>query len=162
MRSSSHAVKHRPPPHRWRPAPGPVKLTSKRLWAVYSISAGVWVTGAAWLIFHYFMRLKSEFGFEAHPLEPWWLKLHGALAFSAMALLGLLWGVHVLNGWTRNKRRWSGAVLFGVACFLVVSGYLLYYLGDDSLRDWTSVAHWAVGLAVAALFVWHRFWDKAD
>ena len=158
MPSSSVQLKPRRPPLR-RAVPGPVRLTHWRKVGVYAVSLGIWSTGAAWLVFHYFFRRKSQFGFETNPLEPWWLKLHGAFAFAAIATLGLLWGVHVLNGWTSRRRRGSGGALFGVSCFLVASGYLLYYAGDDSLRDWVSLSHWIVGLAAALLLLWHRFWD---
>jgi hypothetical protein len=139
---------------------GAIRLTPLRRWSVYGVTLGIWVTGAVWLILHYFFRQKSEFGFETNPAEPWSLKIHGAFAFASVAMLGLLWGVHVLNGWYSNRRRWSGAVLFGAGCFLVLSGYLLYYAGDDDIRDFVSVAHWAVGLAIAAAFGWHRLSKK--
>ena len=79
-----------------------------------------------------------------------------AFAFAAIAVLGLLWGVHIGIGWRSGKRRWSGGVLFGAACFLVLSGYLLYYAGNDDFREILAIAHWGVGLAIAASFLWHR------
>jgi len=160
MRQLSPAVKLRLQPHRWRNATGPVRLTRLRKWGVYSIGIGIWASGVLWLALHYFLRRKSEFGFETNPAEPWMMKLHGAFAFAALAGLGLLWGVHILNGWFSNRRRWSGGIVFGLACFLGLTGYLLYYAGDDDFRDVVSVAHWAVGIAVIGFFLWHRFWAE--
>lgn len=37
---------------------------------------------------------------------------------------------------------------------LNLSDYLLYNLGVEWLRDWTSPIHWVVGLALPAFFVW--------
>ncbi len=34
-------------------------------------------------------------------------------------------------------------------------GYLLYYLGDEALRAASSLIHWAIGLALPAVLVWH-------
>jgi len=160
MPQSSHAVKFRSIPHRRRPVTGPVRLTRLRKWGVYSIGIGIWASGVLWLGLHYFLRQKNEFGFETNPAEPWMLKLHGAFAFAALVGLGLLWGVHILNGWFSDRRRWSGGIVFGLACFLALSGYLLYYAGDDGFRDVVSVSHWAVGVAAIGFFLWHRFWAE--
>src|SRR5882757_1305613 len=98
MQSLSHPVKHRPP-HRRRPVSNSVRLTIGRKWGVYGVVLGIWGSGVAWLVLHYFFRRKSDFGYETHPLESWSIKIHGAFAFGAIAMLGLLWGVHILNGW---------------------------------------------------------------
>ncbi len=162
MRQSSHAVKLRPLPHRRRHVTGPARLTRLRKWGVYSVAIGIWASGVLWLGLHYFLRQKSAFGFETNPAEPWMLKLHGAFAFAALVGLGLLWGVHILNGWFSHRRRWSGGIVFGLACFLGLTGYLLYYAGDDGFRDIVSVSHWAVGIVTIAAFLWHRFRDERN
>ena len=38
---------------------------------------------------------------------------------------------------------------------LTVTGYLLYYAGDENTRPVISAAHWILGLAVPALLAWH-------
>jgi hypothetical protein len=142
------------------PARGPIRLTRRRRVSLYAIALTAWASGAGWLVFHYFVRAKGEFGDTNSPLEPWWLKLHGAAAFAALWAFGLLWGVHILNGWKLNRRRWSGGILFAAAAFLVASGYLLYYAGSEDLRGWISLAHWGLGLAAPVAFLWHRFLAK--
>lgn len=69
----------------------------RRPWkiGVYSIVAGLWLSGGLWLLLHYFLTSESEFGPQRNPLEPWWLKFHGAFAFAVIWLFGLLWGKHV-------------------------------------------------------------------
>jgi hypothetical protein len=37
----------------------------------------------------------------------------------------------------------------------VLSGWLLYYIASDAVRDWSSVAHWATGLCVLPLLCAH-------
>jgi hypothetical protein len=123
---------------------------------IYVTGIGVWLTGGLWLIYHYFMVKQGEFGPETNPLEPWWLRLHGAFAFAAMWLFGLLWGIHVTKAWPHKKRRWSGGAMVGVLAWLTISGYLLYYVGDDRVRPVISAMHWIVGLVCPAVFVWHR------
>lgn len=135
----------------------PIKLSRRRRLWTYGVAAGVWLTGLAWLLLHYFLRRQGEFGPETNPAEPWLLKAHGAFAFACLWLLGLLWAAHIVNGWHARRRRWTGGALFGLAAFLVASGYLLYYAGDDDLRKLVSLAHWIVGLGAAAAFLLHRF-----
>lgn len=139
---------------------GPIRLPAPRRIGVYVVSAAVWMTGLLWLVFHYFLQRDGEFGREPNPLEPWWLKLHGAAAFGALWIFGLLWGVHVLNGWSAGRRRWSGGALFAAFALLIVSGYLLYYAGDEGLRDVVGVAHWVIGLGAPAAFIWHRYFAR--
>lgn len=154
MPPSSQAVRLIEPAQR---APvGAVRLSKARRIAVSVVALGIWASGAGWLVAHYFMRIQTTFGFETNPAEPWLLAVHGAFAFVSLFALGLLWGVHVVNGWASRRRRLSGGMLFGAVAFLAGSGYLLYYAGDDGLRSVTSIAHWAVGLAAIGLFLLHR------
>jgi hypothetical protein len=136
-------------------------LSRRRRWTLYIIGSGVWLTGGLWLLFHYFLVKQGEFGPAANPLEPWWLKLHGAFAFAAVWLFGLLWGIHIAKLWPNKRKRWSGGILTTVFFALILSGYLLYYAGDDRFRPLISVAHWGIGLACPIFFIWHRLKRRA-
>src|SRR6185437_5330155 len=74
---------------------GPLKMERTKRYTVYTAAIGVWLTGALWLIFHYFLQTKGKFGMQQNPLEIWWLKLHGAFSFASIFALGLLWGSHI-------------------------------------------------------------------
>ena len=115
----------------------------------------LWVTGAAWLLLHHFFQIEGEFGPEANPAEPWLLRLHGAAMLAALLGAGSLLVVHVWRGWTYRNQRVLGSVLTAIVGTLMVSGYLLYYVTDDTLRDSVSVAHWIVGILILPLFVLH-------
>jgi hypothetical protein len=133
---------------------------SRRLW-IYGVGVGLWCTGALWLLFHYFVVHNGDFGPGPHPIEPWWLKLHGAFAFTGIWMFGLLWGVHVVKGWGGERRRLSGGLLVGLTIWLTLSGYLLYYAGNEDLRSVISLLHWVIGLACPASFLVHRFgWQQ--
>lgn len=133
------------------------RLGRRRRWALYVIGAGVWISGGVWLLFHYFLAKQGEFGPIENPLTSWWLRLHGAFAFAAIWIFGLLWGTHITVTWPRRSRRWSGGVLAGVFILLIVSGYSLYYVGDDTARPVISIIHWGVGLVCPILLLFHRF-----
>lgn len=140
-------------------AKAPARLSAVNRLLVNAIGVGVWTSGVAWLGFHYFLVRQGQFGPERSPLEPWSLKLHGAFAFLALWLAGLLWGVHVVNGWSQGRRRWSGSMLAGLYLALILSGYLLYYAGDEG-RDAISLLHWVIGLAAPALYLGHRLTER--
>jgi hypothetical protein len=124
---------------------------------LYSVGIGGWLTGGLWLLFHYFFVARGEFGLEANPLEPKWLMLHGAFAFASIWMFGLLWGAHVTVAWPSSRRRWSGIMVTCLLLWLTVSGYLLYYTGNEMVRSTASVLHWTIGLGCPIAFLWHRF-----
>jgi hypothetical protein len=138
----------------------PARLTRQRRLGVYLVGGGLWLTGALWLGFHYVVRGGDGIALRRHPLEPWWLTLHGGFAYASLWVLGLLWGIHIVAGWSSGQRRWSGSLTLAALACLIVSGYLLYYLGDETLRAGTSVLHWALGLASPIVFLVHRLARK--
>ena len=128
--------------------------TGHRQW-VYSSGAALFATGALWLSFHYFLRTNGEFGDVAHPLEVWWLRLHGACAMLVLVVLGSLLPIHVRRGWHQRKNLLAGCVMSGVALLLIASGYALYYYGGEAARPWISAFHWVLGLGAPLLLAWH-------
>jgi hypothetical protein len=125
-----------------------------RRW-VYAAAVTLFATGALWLVFHYFVRVDGEFGEIPHPLESWWLRLHGGAAMWFLVVVGSLLPVHVRRGWHQRRNVVAGVVLAGAALLLTVSGYGLYYLGGEYTRQLFSLLHWVIGLASGGLLVWH-------
>lgn len=119
--------------------------------------AGLWLSGAAWLLLHYCAQREGEFGPEMNPLEPWMMKLHGLVLIPALLGLGGLLLVHIPKGWDwkRAHQRLTGLILSAILAVLIISGYMLYYVGGENLRAWTSVGHWGIGLGLPAIFLWH-------
>jgi hypothetical protein len=135
----------------------PPRLSRQRRILVYAIGLGVWASGAIWLVLHNFFMRETAFGPSPHPLEFWSRAAHGAFAFGALWLFGLLWAIHVPQAWRSLRRRWSGTLMFGLFLWLAVSGCLLYYAGDEWLLATATLLHWVVGLAAPVLFGVHRF-----
>jgi len=134
----------------------PPQLSRERRRAVYAIGGGIWLTGAAWVLLHYFFVRNGPFGPNPHPLEFWSRAAHGAFGFASLWLFGMLWGAHVTDGWRSLRRRWTGSLMFVLFGWLVVSGYLLYYLGNDGIIGATALLHWSVGLICPLPFLIHR------
>lgn len=138
-----------------KPTPSPVRLSWSRRWLVYSVGAGVWSSGIAWLVFHYFMMRKTDFGPAPNPMEPWTLAAHAGFGFAAIWLVGLIWGVHITRGWRMGRHRVSGVALLTFLGWLILSGYLLYYVGSDEVRSLVSLGHWIAGLMLPIPFLVH-------
>ena len=115
----------------------------------------LWLSGAAWLLLHYYGQVEGEFGPETNPLEPWFLRLHGLVLIPALLGFGGLFIVHIPKGWKDVSQRLAGVSLTVIFSVLILSGYMLYYVGDETVRDWTSISHWVIGLGSPLIFIWH-------
>jgi len=108
----------------------------------------LWLSGALWLAFHYFFRVEGEFGPEPHPLEAWWLRLHGLMAMAALVLAGSLAPNHIRLAWNRRWNHRSGLPMLALTLWLAATGYALYYFSSDDNAAWLPLLHWIAGLAL--------------
>jgi hypothetical protein len=155
----AHVHAHPTAPARPRARTGALPVGRRR--TLHALAIGTWVTGGIWLIFKYFVREVDSFGFDnPHPAQRWWLIGHAAFSFGALWIYGALWPDHVVRGWKAKLRRKSGGTIFGVAAWLALTGCALYYIGNDTARSWTSLAHWIVGLAAIVAYLIHQPWRK--
>lgn len=137
------------------PKSPPIRLSAQHRRWLAGIFGLLWVSGAAWLLFHYFLRTEGEFGPRPHVLEGWWLRLHALAAFATLVAIGTVLPVHVKRAWELKKNRGSGLAMKSALAWLALTGYALYYFADPETRPWLPWLHWVAGLAVPALFVLH-------
>ena len=118
----------------------------------------LWASGVVWMVLHYFYPTHSEFGTAPNAGEPWLLRIHGVVAVAAVFLLGGVAVSHVVMGWRQSGNRRSGLTLGIIGIALIVTGYALYYLTADSVRESVAIAHEALGVAAiaSALIHWRR------
>jgi hypothetical protein len=83
------------------------------------------------------------------------MQAHGLTGMGFVLLLGTLLPGHVRRGWRANRNRTNGAFFLAGLSLLTLSGYALYYLGDEKWRLVASRFHLWYGLAVPLLFFWH-------
>lgn len=131
------------------------RLSNWQMWLLCLSLGLLWLSGAAWLLLHYYGQVQGEFGPETSPYEPWMLRLHGFVLIPALLGIGTLLLAHVPFGWKYRAQRVAGIALAGAMTVLILSGYLLYYLGDETLRPMVSLTHWALGLGGPVVFGWH-------
>ena len=113
------------------------RLARWQLWLL-TISGGVlWLSGAIWLLLHYYGQVEGEFGIETNPFEPWVLRVHGFVLIPALMGFGGMMVVHIPKGWKDRRQRIAGVCLTVIMAILVLTGYLLYYVGGE--RDRKSV-----------------------
>ncbi len=142
-----------------------MRLSSRHERWMYTAGGALLLSGLGWLIGHFWLAggpLAAAFAFDAvpHPSEIWWLRLHGAAAMGFLVAFGALLPGHVVQGWRRRQNRRSGILMLTVVVALALTGYGLYYLGDESTRPWISAAHWAIGLVAATGLVVHVILGK--
>src|SRR5262249_8288678 len=111
--------------------------------------------GLGWLIAHYFLAARSEFGEVHHISEPWWLRAHGAAAMGFLVVLGSLVPQHIVRAWRIGRNRWSGSILLVLVIVMVSSAYGLYYVVADQVRLWLSALHWISGIIGVAAMITH-------
>lgn len=139
-------------------------LKSWQYRALYVTVAALTLSGLLWLAWHYLWGAGA--GNLPHPLEPWWMRLHGAAAFAGLFMAGVLAAAHVPQGWrmtTRSPRlrqhragqRRTGIVLCALGTAAVLSGYLLYYFVPENLHELIGWAHAVLGLVLALLLPLH-------
>lgn len=131
-----------------------VKLSARHQFWLYAATLLLYATGAVWGWLHYLSASRDEFGSRS-AVEPWMMKLHGGGAIMLLILLGTLIPGHIRFAWHARRNRPNGMALVVVFGFLVLSGYGLYYFGDERLRSWTSWSHLAIGLALPAMILLH-------
>lgn len=128
---------------------------------LYATGISLVLSGALWLLFHYFVSIRGEFGDKPHPLEPWLLVVHGLFAAAFLIGFGSVLPGHVRRAWNGRRNRISGSIFFVLLSAVIASGYALYYTGGESARAFISALHWVVGLGMPALMGWHIWRGRA-
>ncbi len=130
-----------------------IRLGRRYKFFLYAVLIAVFATGLVWIWLHYFASRTGEFG--SNPGESWMLTLHGGFAIATMIMLGTLLPVHARLAWNAQRNRPNGITLLTVFAILVLTGYGLYYIGNDHIRSWTSHIHIVVGVALPIFIVVH-------
>ena len=138
-----------------KPLPLPIRLGHQHKRILYAVFLLLWASGALWLAFHYFLRVPGEFGEVAHPLEKWWLRLHGLMAFAMLVAIGSVLPIHARRAWQLKKNRRTGLAIKGVLLWMALTGYALYYFASDANEAWLPLLHWIAGLSLPLVLLLH-------
>jgi hypothetical protein len=122
---------------------------------LYAMFGLLTASGLLWLLAHYGLRAKGEFGPLIHPLEPLSIKLHGLAAMLALFCLGSILHGHIRRALKHRQNIGSGIAMLASMAWLAASGYALYYLVTEDNRTLWSLLHFVPGLALPLLVWWH-------
>ncbi|MBV1776946.1 hypothetical protein KSF73_14605 [Burkholderiaceae bacterium DAT-1] len=143
-------------PHHSRPShhrfSGPaLRLGNARRRLIYLLLSVLFITGAVWL--------ALKFGRSPDDLPGSWparvMQIHGAATMGLLFLSGTMLFQHMLTAWALKKNRKTGVILASVLLLLVISGWGLYYLGDENWRQGDEWMHWGAGALVCPLLWLH-------
>jgi len=138
-----------------------VRIEKRLKFGVFGLITTSWITGIAFFILDNWLWIEGEFGPEKNPLQFPTLKIHAASAFLLMIGFGFLLASHVLVSFPVKRMRPTGIALFSAFCFLIVSAYGLYYIGNDSFRQIVGYTHAGVGCLFPFFLVGHILQGKA-
>jgi hypothetical protein len=133
----------------------PMRLNQRHERWLYAIAALIFLSGLGWLADHYLFAGSAEFGDAHAPSELWWLRLHGAAAMAGLVVFGSLFPGHIARALRSSANRRSGLVMLSIVISLILTGWCLYYVGDEETRPWISMVHWLVGIMAGAGLVLH-------
>lgn len=131
---------------------GVVRPLQKRI--LYIASAILWLSGTIWLYLRYFTQTHDEFGPLSHPAQTMLLEIHGAAAMAFLIIFGAVL-FHVKPGWLQKRQRPSGLLLIVSCAILIITGWGLYYLGNEHDRDLTSSIHSVLGFLMPVIIFFH-------
>jgi hypothetical protein len=118
------------------------------------VLALIFLSGVLWAYWNYLVASPGDFEMSA---KAWAMKIHGAAAMAVLVLIGMLLNAHVRFAWRARRNRANGSVFLSAFAILIITGYGLYYAGDEKLRAWTSWIHLAIGLVLPILLLIHIF-----
>lgn len=132
-----------------------MRLSPSNRYLIYSVLLLAWCSGVIFFVLQTWWVAAGEFGPEAHPWQYPILRFHGLIAFVAMIGFGFVLGAHGKPASRRKPRRTSGIVFASWILGSIISAYLLYYLGDEDLRQLVGYAHLGFGLAAPLVLAIH-------
>ncbi len=130
-----------------------LRLPPRLRTAFHAVFLILFLSGVGWWLATEFPAAEGETG--SFRIAPWLLKIHGAAAMVALVVLGMLYPNHSARGWRLHRNRAWGGGLVAACVLLAATGYLLYYSGDESLREISSALHRWLGLGLPLIVLVH-------
>ena len=101
------------------------------------------------------LDLAGELTEALRQYKPWLLRIHGFAALAFAIQFGAILQGHVRRAWGPGHNRGNGILILALLSLLIVSGYSLYYLGDEAWRNALAQGHVWLGVASPLLMIWH-------
>jgi hypothetical protein len=131
-----------------------LQLTRGHRLTLYCVSLILLFSGIAWAWIHQ-LDDTGHAGSALRQTNTYLIAVHGLAAMAFVLLLGTLLPGHVRRAWRARKNQRQGAFFLAAITALTLSGYALYYLGDEGWRKSASRFHLWLGLIAPVLLFWH-------
>ncbi len=131
-----------------------LQITRRSRRLLYSVSLTLFISGISWAWIHHLDELGQATE-SLRELNGWFIAIHGFSAMTFVLLLGTLLVGHVRRAWHARKNRKNGAFFLTAVSLLTLSGYVLYYTGNEAVRNAVSNFHLWLGVAAPVLLFWH-------
>jgi len=122
---------------------------------LYGLLLLSWCSGGGFFILKTWFIQEGEYGLVKHAWQYPALQIHGAMAFLMMVGFGFVLGAHMPSSWKTKQKRKTGILLIAMPCLLIMSGYLLYYVAEDTFREWVEYTHLAIGFLLPLSLALH-------
>lgn len=127
-------------------------------WLLHLSVAAITITGTVFAWMRYAMETDDPFAVANHPWQPHVLHLHVLVAPVVVFALGLVFTAHI---WPKYEarvkaRRWSGIGALWTIAPMVISGYLLQVLTNETALFATRVTHWVSSAVFILAYVAHQ------
>lgn len=134
-------------------------MTRLQLIVLHLSSAILTITGIAYAVMKYFVKTDDPFAVANHPLEPWMLSAHVAVAPVLVFAFGWITSSHIVPKlWnTMGFKRYSGIALIWIMAAMIATGYLLQISSADLLRRMMTWGHWISAGVFVAGYLAHAF-----
>lgn len=139
-----------------------IQLSTRHKRWFYSVTVLLFLSGAVWVLFSWLAEHNEKRADLFHLLKSWSLKLHGAAAMAFLIALGILIPTHMKRAWQARRNRVNGAFFVTMITILVLTGYGLYYFGDEHWRSAASWIHLILGFAAPALLALHIWQGRRE
>lgn len=139
-----------------------IQLSPRHKRWFYSVTTILFLSGAAWVLFGWLAEHSAARADLLQSLKSWMLKLHGAAAMAFLVALGILIPTHLKRAWQARRNRVNGAFFVTVVALLILTGFGLYYFGDERWRSGASWLHRVLGFAAPALLALHIWLGRRD
>ena len=131
-----------------------LQLSRRHRWSLYAVVLVLFLSGVIWIVLHQLDEAGNSQGLWRE-LKPSLMTVHGLVAAGFVLLFGTLLPVHVRHSWHARRNRANGVFFLSIVSTLTLTGYLLYYLGNERLRAWCSNVHLWLGAVIPLLLVLH-------
>lgn len=139
-----------------------IQLSPRHKRWFYTVSMTLFLSGAVWVLFGWLAERNETRVDFFRMLKPWMLKLHGAAAMAFLVAIGILIPTHLKRAWRARRNRINGTFIVTLLALLILTGYGLYYFGDDHWRSAASWIHLILGFAAPILLAWHIWHGRRD